>query len=143
MYSNRLPIAIGLIVAVACAGRHKGVGMPADKTAQNPTDSPASAVVQYVKVEGQRCLYPKVVAGVPEDIDFVQAQYRWLRETYPGYRLVQQSHVLALAPEFRPENQKSDDEPADWDSLELTLANGETVSVCFALTTLAARSNDK
>ena len=34
--------------------------------------------LEYVRLDGQSCLQPKVISGVPDDSDFIAAEKRWL-----------------------------------------------------------------
>jgi hypothetical protein len=102
----------------------------------SPVTSPTPDVVvqvEYVRVDGQPCLQPQVIRGIPTDHDLVAAQKRWLTQTYPGYRLARQTHVLTLAPQYRrPEDR--DAPSTESDTLEFETRDGKPISECFALT---------
>ena len=108
----------------------------AGRESVSPVTSPVpetTVEVEYVRVEGQSCLQPKVKGGVPTDHDLVAAQKRWLARNYPGYRLSQQTHVLTLAPEYRrPEDR--DAPSTESDCFAFQTIDGQPISECFALT---------
>ena len=101
----------------------------------SPITSPTPEVVvqvEYVRVDGQPCLQPKVISGVPTDHDLVAAEKRWLAKNYPGYRLSHQTYFLTLAPEYRrPEDRDAPSSPSD--SLAFQTADGKPITECFAL----------
>jgi len=86
----------------------------------------AEVRVEYARVEGQRCLQPIITGGVPDSGDFVVAEKQWLAKSYPGYSL--SSSMLFLGTQGQP----------NLDRIDFTTADGETMSVCFALGTSPA-----
>ena len=67
---------------------------------------------------------PRLISGRAEDADFafVPAEYVWLRKTYPGFRLIDQSLVMA-----------SGEGGGERDELNIMTADGQRVSLCFFL----------
>ena len=120
-------------MAAGCARRVDAFEVRPNEAVVAMPANGSSAVGEYIRVDGQPCLQPKVIAGNPEYADLVRAQHQWLAKTYPGYRLVRQSHVLTLAPEYRPPGHESDKGSGEHDSIEFQSADGKQISECFAL----------
>ena len=115
----------------------------AEKSSLISSPAPAAIIqVEYVRVEGQACLQPQVISGVPAEHDFVVAEYRWLAKHHPGYRVKNQAHLLGLAPEYRqPEDRDASNGPSD--QLEFQTSDGKLISECFELTvTKVDKNND-
>ena len=127
-----MALLIGL-TALGCARPMNAVDVLADNASEPIPVKASGVVVEYVRVKGEPCLQPKVIAGDPEEADLVRAQRQWLGATHPGYRLVRQSHVLTLAPEFRPAGHEHDEGPGENDSIEFVSADGKPISECFIL----------
>jgi hypothetical protein len=130
------------VMSAGCAGRLDAVEVRPDNAVAVMPASEKAAMVEYIRVDGQACLQPKVIAGNPEDADLVRAQHQWLAKTYPGYRLVRQSHVLTLAPEFRPPGHENDQAPGEHDSIEFESADGKPITECFSLKVPQSEADD-
>lgn len=126
-------VALIVVTTSACSAKSPAAATPVHRTLPGESPDPAATVVEYVKPAGQGCLQPKVTAGSPTDADLVDAQHRWLAQHYPGYRLLRQSHVLTLAPEFRPEGSNPDNRATESDSIEFQTSDGKPISECFSL----------
>jgi len=108
-------------LAVGCASAPSPASLP----------SPPVVQVEYLRVEGKPCLQPHVTSGVPTDADLVAAQKRWLNRNYPDYRLIQQTHLLTLAPGVL--KQAEEKGSTERDSLDLQTADGKRITECFSL----------
>jgi hypothetical protein len=121
-----------MLVLLGGLGRVQILADSRSVPAADDAATPARPIVEYVTVEGQLCLQPKLIKGRPEVADLVAAQKRWLTTNYPGYRLVRNQHLLTLAPELWPPSHENDP-PTIQDSIEIQTADGKTISVCFSL----------
>ena len=65
---------------------------------------------------------PRLLSGRAEDARFVDAEHAWLRQNYPGFRLIEQSLVLG-----------DSDNPGERDELEVMTEDGQRLSFCFLL----------
>lgn len=101
-------------VLMACSTHRPGVDAPPS----------TEAVVEYEKSGTAECLVPRLVSGRAEDAEFafVPAEYVWLRRTYPGFRLIDQSLVMV-----------SGEGGGERDELNIKTADGQTAAVCFLL----------
>ena len=132
-------------VLMAMLGGAIAVLLPADShacAAAADAASLARPVVEYAKVEGQQCLQARVMTGLPEDVDLVAGQKRWLAKNYPGYRLVRQLHLLTPPAPGSLAVGHETVRPAGEDVIELTRADGESDTVCFSLVLPVARDVD-
>jgi hypothetical protein len=88
--------------------------------------------IEYERVDGQSCLQPKVITGVPDDSDFVAAEKRWMERTYPSYSLSYQSYFLGTEPKPGTREASHPSRPAV-DRIDFVTAEGHAMSLCFML----------
>lgn len=122
MDPSRLQLVATVILVVAGAAAAEAV---ADPEAVEPNPK-----VEFVEVEGLRCLQPLVRTADAKLSDFRAAEQRWLAEKYPGCTVPRWETVIVLVPGQDPEA-KPEAVTVQRETAHVHEDDGSTVTVCF------------
>ena len=105
------------LIALACqAPKRHAVVSPIPPT----TAEPVAVTKVGSGADGETCEDAVVITGVRGELDGVRAEYSWIAERYPGYRVNQQALLM--------------DKGRYFDLITFTTAGGETKETCFDIT---------